>query len=181
MHRAIRSHILQSVLLGSIILAGITRAQSTPTLPNTPEALRPPKDQVLIFHLKGKGNQIYTCQNDAGTYAWKLKAPEAVLLSENGEQKGRHFGGPTWEANDGSRITGKLVASVLSPDPLSISWLLLSVVSHDGGRGIMTRVESIQRLNTKGGKAPGSGCDASHENAETSVHYEASYYFYGTP
>jgi hypothetical protein len=73
---------------------------------------------------------------------------------------------------------GKLVTSLPPPDSNSIPWLLLKVKSHEGN-GLMTRVDSIQRLNTKGGVAPSAGCDASSENHETCVPYEADYYFYG--
>jgi Protein of unknown function (DUF3455) len=43
----------------------------------------------------------------------------------------------------------------------------------------MSRVLSIQRLNTKGGKEPANGCDNSHVRREVRVPYEAEYYFYG--
>ena len=38
---------------------------------------------------------------------------------------------------------------------------------------------TIQRLNTKGGKAPVSGCDSSHAGLEVRVAYSADYFFYG--
>lgn len=131
-----------------------------------------------MLSLQGKGSQIYVCQNTGGVYAWKLKAPDAKLFGDSGELVGRHFAGPTWEANDGSRVVGKLVTSVPSPDANSIPWLLLTAVSHEG-KGLMTRVESIQRLKTKGGIAPARSCSAEVKDKEVSVPYEASYYFYG--
>jgi hypothetical protein len=42
----------------------------------------------------------------------------------------------------------------------------------------MKQVSSIQRLSTKGGKAPVTGCDASHKDEKTRAHYTATYYFY---
>jgi hypothetical protein len=53
------------------------------------------------------------------------------------------------------------------------------VINHQGD-GIFSRVSVIQRLNTSGGKAPAEGCDPFHEGAETSVPYEADYFFYET-
>ncbi len=158
-----------------LLSAGVLVAE-----PRVPKMLVPPQGQVLILHLEGKGKQIYTCQSAGGVYMWKLKAPDAKLFRQGDELAGRHFAGPSWEASDGSRITGKLVASAPSPDSNSIPWLLLTVISHDGA-GIMNRVQSIQRLETKGGIAPGTGCSASNENNETPVPYEAAYYFYGMP
>jgi hypothetical protein len=160
----------RSLLLG----LGLLQAQVS----DIPKELKPPAKQVLILYAHGKGRQIYTCQSAAGQYVWKLKAPDARLLDASGKQVGRHFAGPSWEANDGSRVIGKLTASVPSSDADSIPWLLLSAKST-GGEGTFSKVKSIQRLNTKGGKAPGTGCDASHDPAETSVSYEADYYFYG--
>jgi hypothetical protein len=150
---------------------------AAPTVPNAPAALRPPAGQVLIAHFAGKGKQIYTCQKSDTAYAWKLKAPDAQLFSENGTLAGHHFAGPTWESVDNSRVVGKLAASVPSPDPSSIPWLLLSAKAHEG-TGVMSKVQTIQRLNTKGGVAPATGCDAASENHETDILYEADYYFY---
>jgi hypothetical protein len=51
------------------------------------------------------------------------------------------------------------------------------VVSHEGN-GVLSRVTKIQRLNTKGGKAPASGCDSIHAGQEVRVPYSADYLFY---
>jgi hypothetical protein len=164
---------------GIFLLADCLWAQFAPRMPKVPKALRPPKGEALILHLHGKGKQVYVCLNASGGYAWKLKAPDADLFGESGELAGRHYAGPTWEANDGSRVDGKMVASVASDKADAIPWLLLEAASHSG-TGIMTRVQSIQRLATKGGVAPDGGCDAARDKEETAVGYEASYYFYGT-
>lgn len=175
------SRIFQCALLSaSIPFAQALSAQLAAPVPHVPKALEAPSGQVVVRSLDGKGSQIYVCQNAGGAYAWKLKGPDAKLFGENGESVGRHFAGPTWKANDGSFVTGKLVASVPSPDTNSIPWLLLTITSH-GGEGIMTRVETIERLNTKGGVAPASGCSAMNKGQEVPVPYEASYYFYGVP
>ena len=80
-------------------------------------------------------------------------------------------------ASDGSRVTGKAVANAPSPDADSIPWLLVTVVGHEGG-GVLSPVTSIQRLNTKGGKAPAAGCDAEHMAKEVRVPYTANYLFF---
>jgi hypothetical protein len=167
------------IVLAAILMAANVSAKSRPKPPAAPKALRPPKGQVLLLHLSAKGKQIYVCQSSDGAFAWKLKAPDASLFTDTGEPAGRHFAGPTWEANDGSQVTGKLLATVRPKKPDTIPWLLLEAASHSG-KGIMTNVESIQRLHTKGGAAPDSGCAAAYENEEASVAYEADYYFYGS-
>jgi hypothetical protein len=42
----------------------------------------------------------------------------------------------------------------------------------------MRNVVSIQRLQTKGGKAPATGCAASHRGEQARIPYTADYYFY---
>jgi hypothetical protein len=141
-----------------------------------PEQLRPPTGERVLLQVHAKGDQIYTCKSDGTQFAWTLKAPDAKLFDKDGRPFGKHFAGPSWEANDGSRVTGKAVANA-SPDPDSIPWLLLNTVSHDGS-GVLSPVTNIQRLNTKGGKAPASGCDASHVGQEVRVPYSADYLFF---
>jgi hypothetical protein len=142
-----------------------------------PEQLRPPADEQLLLQVHAKGDQVYVCNSAAAQFNWTLKAPDAQLLDEKGKSFGRHFAGPSWEANDGSRVVGKAVANSPSPDANSIPWLLVTVVAHDGS-GVLSHVTTIQRLNTNGGKAPISGCDASHLNQEIRVSYSADYRFY---
>lgn len=166
------------VVLAGIFLAAGVWAKTGVKPPQAPKALRPPKGEVLLLHLVGKGKQIYVCTGTNAAYGWKLKAPDASLFTEAGGQAGRHFAGPTWEAKDGSLVTGKLAASVQPKKRDDIPWLLLLAASHSGN-GIMTKVDSIQRLHTRGGVAPSNGCAAAYENEEASVAYEADYYFYG--
>src|SRR6202521_6019002 len=142
-----------------------------------PKELQPPANEQLLLQVHAKGDQIYTCKGDGAQFTWVLKAPEAQLTDKSGKPFGKHFAGPSWEANDGSRVTGKAVANAPSPDAHSIPWLLVTVVSHDGS-GVLSRATSIQRLNTKGGKAPASGCDASHLGQEVRVPSSGDYRFY---
>jgi hypothetical protein len=142
-----------------------------------PPQLQPPTNEQLLLQVHAKGDQVYTCKSDAAQFTWTLKAPDAQLFDKDGKPFGKHFAGPSWEATDGSRVTGKAVANAPSPDANSIPWLLVNILSHDG-TGILSRATTIQRLNTKDGKAPASGCDASHVGQELRVPYSADYLFY---
>jgi hypothetical protein len=142
-----------------------------------PHQLQPPADEQLFLQVHAKGDQVYTCKSDAAQFTWALKAPDARLFDADDQPFGKHFAGPSWEANDGSRVTGKAVASAPSPDDDSIPWLRVKVVSH-AGSGALSRATTIQRINTKGGKAPASGCDASHADQEARAPYSADYLFY---
>jgi hypothetical protein len=144
---------------------------------HVPKELQPPGNEQLLLQVHAKGDQIYSCKADGAQFAWTLKAPEAQLSDKTGKPFGKHFAGPTWEANDGSRITGKAVANTPSPDADSIPWLLVTAASHSG-EGLLARVTFIQRINTKGGKAPASGCDAAHAGQEERAPYSADYVFF---
>lgn len=142
-----------------------------------PKELQPPANEQLLLQVHANGDQIYSCKADGGQFAWALKAPEAQLFDKSGKPFGKHFAGPSWEANDGSSVTGKALANAPSPDADSIPWLLVAVASHSG-EGVLARVTFIQRINTKGGKAPASGCDAAHADQETRAPYSADYVFF---
>ena len=152
-------------------------ATAAATAQQVPEALRAPANEQLVMQVHAKGDQIYSCKADGPQPAWTLKAPEAQLFDKDGKTFGKHFAGPSWEASDGSRVVGKAAANVPSPEADSIPWLLVKVVSH-AGEGVLAQVTSIQRINTKGGKAPATGCDAAHAGQEARVPYSADYLFY---
>jgi hypothetical protein len=146
--------------------------------PNVPSAIQAPSGEEVVLVAHASGSQIYTCQAGAdGKFAWNLKAPEAELKDGKGKVIGTHFAGPTWKLNDGSEVKGKASAHVDSPESDSIQWLLVNAVDHSG-KGLLTNVTTIQRVNTHGGKAPATGCDESHVGAETKSSYTADYYFY---
>ena len=142
-----------------------------------PQQLQPPANEQPLLEVHAKGDQIYACKGDAAQFTWTLKAPDAQLFDKSGKSFGKHFAGPSWEANDSSRVTGKAVANAPSPDADSIPWLLVTILTHEG-TGVFSRATTIQRLNTKGGKAPATGCDAAHAGQEVRVPYSADYLFY---
>jgi hypothetical protein len=51
------------------------------------------------------------------------------------------------------------------------------VTAHKG-QGLLSNVDFINRIDTHGGLAPESGCDANHPGAEKRVPYSADYVFY---
>ena len=151
-------------------------AQGTPPS-DVPENLKVPEGHELVLQAHATGSQIYVCQ--AGPdLAWTLKGPEANLLDSKGATIGTHFIGPNWKHKDGSQVTGKAAASHDAPEPDSVAWLLLTATNHSG-EGIFSRVAFIQRLHTKGGRAPSpQTCNESKRGTEIKVPYSADYYFY---
>jgi Protein of unknown function (DUF3455) len=165
----------RAILFGAVVFAAVAvglHGAEGQTQPPAPDTLRPPAGEHLRTHAHASGQQIYTCDGSK----WILSGPDAKLFDEAGQQVGSHFAGPTWQWSDGSRVTAKPVASA-TPDPESIPWLLLTATDHTGD-GVMKNVSSIQRLQTKGGKAPANGCEESHKGAQARVSYTADYYFY---
>ena len=130
-----------------------------------------------VIQLLGKGVQIYRCAGAAGSYDWRLKAPEATLFDTSGTAVGHHFAGPTWQASDGSNVVGSVLASSPSPQAGSVDWLILGVKSHSGA-GRFADVAYVVRSQTEGGAAPASGCDAAHAGDEKRVSYQATYLFF---
>ena len=57
----------------------------------------------------------------------------------------------------------------------AIPWLLLGT-SSNAGEGSFSKVTYIQRVNTTGGNAPATPCNAIGEKAR--VHYTADYRFF---
>jgi uncharacterized protein DUF3455 len=143
-----------------------------------PQALAPAPNQFLRQVLMGDGVQIYQCKPGASGYAWSFVAPEADLLDPGDQVVGTHYAGPTWQAIDGSSVRAVRRAGV-TVDTASIPWLLLDVVSHEG-QGRFADFTSIQRLDTAGGLAPTSGCDATSVGTMVRVPYLADYFFYVT-
>lgn len=171
------SHCMRGVASAVLLAAAGAVLSFSISAQQVPQQIQPSAKEQLYLQVHAKGDQVYSCKSEGAQFTWTLKAPDAKLFDNDGKSFGKHFAGPSWEANDGSRVTGKAIANAPSPDADSVPWLLVNVVSHEGS-GVLSRATTIQRLNTKGGKAPASGCDASHIDKEVRVPYSADYLFY---
>jgi len=165
--------------------AALGACASSPTMMKVdnaalPEAVRVPAGQKLMMATTGVGEITYECREKkdlAGQHEWAFVGPVATLYGGDRKTVGKYYAGPTWEAADGSKVTGKQVAVA----PASPGNLPLQLVKADPamGAGAMTGVSYIQRLNTKGGVAPAMACDAAGKGKRQVVAYEADYVFYG--
>ena len=163
------------------ILAGCA-ASNVGTNPLVPENLKVPAGQTLSLVSPATGVQIYECgaiKADPARFEWVFKAPEADLFDLSGKKIGKHYAGPTWESNDGSKVVGEVKARDDGPAATAIPWLLLAAKSTSGN-GVFSRIQGIQRLYTVGGKAPVGGCSKPQLGKEARVPYKATYYFYLT-
>jgi hypothetical protein len=174
-----RQHKLAAAVDAALValLAGCATAGMHPSVP---ESIKAPATQALSLEAQATGVQIYTCgpsKSDPAKFEWVFKAPEAELFDNSGKKIGKHYAGPTWESNDGSKVAGDVAARDAGPDAGAIPWLLLSAKSNSGS-GVFGRVLSIQRVNTVGGKAPVDGCSQAQSGKEARVPYKATYYFF---
>lgn len=148
-----------------------------------PDALQPTAGERLWLVTPATGVQIYECAaaTDApGQYRWVFKAPEAELLDRAGRKIGKHYAGPTWELDDGSKITGTVQARADAPDAAAIPWLRLAARSAPGN-GALHGTTSILRLDTVGGTAPAAGCGATEVGKQARIAYQATYQYYRQP
>lgn len=130
--------------------------------------------------LAARGVQIYECRAAVEPHSpasWTLVAPEAELFDSEGKRVGRHFAGPHWEADDGSRILGSVKARADAPQRDAIAWLLLSATSV-GPPGRFSRVTQVQRIRTVGGVAPATACTPGAAASLLRVPYSADYVFF---
>jgi Protein of unknown function (DUF3455) len=139
-----------------------------------PAELAPPQERPLVGKYAAKGVQIYVCRVKGVANEWEFKAPEAELTDAQGRPFAKHYAGPAWEASDGSKIVGKLLATEPAPEASAIPWLLLSTESS--GSGVLAGVHFAQRVNTSGGVGPTGACPTA--GTERRVGYTADYIFY---
>lgn len=146
---------------------------------DVPEPVRVPAGHKMTMKALGVGEITYECRakaNDAAAFEWAFAGPVAKLLDASNQEIGKYYAGPTWEATDGSKVTGKQVG-VAPAAPGNIPMQLVKT-EPAMGQGAMAGVTYIQRVNTKGGVAPGDGCAAATAGAKKQVPYQAEYVFY---
>ena len=144
-----------------------------------PEPVRVPAGNSIKLETIGKGEITYECRekkDTAGTFEWAFVVPVATLWDMQQKSVGKYYGGPTWEAADGSKITGKQVA--VAPSSAGNIPMQLVKANPAMGNGAMTGVSYIQRIETKGGVAPAATCNAAVAGTKQQVAYEAKYVFY---
>jgi Protein of unknown function (DUF3455) len=158
------------------LLLGQAALSQTPTLEQLPDALKP-EGMSVYLEVPATGVQIYTCgKNAAGAWAWNFKGPEAELFDTQKRKIGKHYGGPTWELNDGSKVVAGVKANAPAPGGNAIPWLLLGIKSSEGA-GEFSHAKAILRVSTTDGTAPTQGCDEANANKEARVDYTAVYLF----
>ncbi len=176
---------LRRLLAAGVLATGLASgAMASPAdarveAPDVPGDIAVPEGNTLFLVAHASGVQIYSCSATNGTPAWVV-APRANLYGANDKLMGTHFGGPTWEARDGSWVVAKRDTGV-TVDSSAIPWLRLSRVSSsagsDGDR--LAKTTFIQRTETTGGLQPAAAeCNLSTLGTVVEVPYTADYLFW---
>ncbi len=145
-----------------------------------PENLPNGNSRVAAYYAVGV--QKYKARVKAGSdpvaYEWVFVAPQAELYDINNAKVGTHGAGPFWTVSTLDSIFGQQFSparTAPSEDPGSIDWLLLMPKIGTTPTGIFADVDYIQRIATKGGKAPLTLPTNINETVE--VKYKAVYRF----
>ena len=164
-------------------VAALSLAQAVhagPAAPEVPGTIAVEEGHKPFLIANAVGVQIYACSTAGATYRWSLVAPRADLFEQNGKFLGTHFGGPSWQAKDGSLVKAALERRV-TVDPTAIDWFLLRVTDAaagaDGAR--LAGTTFIQRVQTTGGLAPApESCNAETFGDVEEIPYTAVYAFW---
>ncbi|GAB7525035.1 DUF3455 domain-containing protein [Paraburkholderia sp. 2C] len=165
-----------AVVAAACLAAGSAPAQSAVSMSSslTPLNAKP------FTSTTATGVQVYMCEYDGSHHlTWLFKNPQATLYDPVGRAVFQHDAGPSWQAQDGSRIVGHPIAQMASASAGSIPQLLLETKSDDKSgdkSGELSDVRYVQRLNTVGGSAPAQMCTAEHQVAYSP--YFANYVFW---
>jgi hypothetical protein len=155
-------------------------AGARPDAPDVPDLIRVEAGHKPYLLAHAVGVQIYTCSATPDGPKWRLVAPRADLYGDSGKLIATHFGGPTWQATDGSWVKAQRVDGV-TVDPDAIQWLLLKATTKaagpDGDR--LAQTTYIQRIATTGGLEPvAADCNASTVGTQVEIPYTADYRFW---
>jgi len=167
-----------ALALAALPLAQVADAKTE--APDVPTDVRVDPGYKVFLSGHAVGVQIYRCNAASGGFAWGLVAPRADLYDDHGKLIVTHYGGPTWEARDGSTVVAARDGQV-TVDATAIPWLRLKATSTsagpDGDR--LERTTYIQRINTTGGLQPAAAeCTTDTLSTEREIPYTADYRFW---
>ena len=144
-----------------------------------PPRLRAGANEQLAFTLSGNGVNVYQCKStvtNADVYAWYFVAPDATLYDGSHEVARMSSPNQIEALSDLSSVSGVLRAAQ-SAGPSDLPWMQAAAFSN-GDSGLFAGVTSFQRVNTRGGTAPSTGCNADNVGEEARIAFNADFHFY---
>ena len=141
-----------------------------------------PNGNSRVFTFFADGVQKYKAEEIPGSdpvaYQWVFVAPQADLYDATNKKVGTHSQGPDWQLSAADSVFGQAFSpprTAPGSDPGSIDWLLLMPKTGKAPTGVFANVDYVQRVDTKGGKAPSTPPGSATETAN--AHYTAIYRF----
>jgi len=141
-----------------------------------------PNGNTRVITFYAKGFQLYKAKkvegSDPAIFEWSFVAPKADLYDHSNKKVGNHGAGPFWTISPADSIFGQAFTpakTAPADDAGSIDWLLLMTKDGKTPTGVFADVDYIQRIATKGGKAPAQA--PANANSTAEVPYEAIYRF----
>ena len=144
-----------------------------------PPRLRAGPNEQLAFHLTGNGVNVYQCKStvaNPNVYAWYFVAPDATLYDGSHEVARMASPNQMEALSDTTSVSG-FVRAAQSAGPNDLPWMRASALAN-GDAGLFAGVTSYQRVNTRGGAAPATGCNADNVGEEARIAFDADFYFY---
>jgi hypothetical protein len=166
----------------------------TVTPPSVPAKLEVPtgNEAFRVGHAFGTQNYVCLPVDSIGRVGWTLFTPEATLLGEEDEQLTTHFFSPnpveggvvraTWEDSVDTSFVWAQALESATVDANAITWVLLQTAGTEvgpTGGDTLAKTTFVQRVNTRGGLAPATGCSVPTDiGSKRFVPYKADYFFY---
>jgi hypothetical protein len=143
--------------------------------------LNAPKGNTRVLTVYAEGFQKYKAVSKGGdpdVFEWVFVAPLADLFDIHNNKVGTHSIGPSWQLSPSDSIFAQQFTpakTAPSPDGSGVDWLLLMPKAGKTPTGVFADVAYIQRIATKGGKAPTT--PPANISSTVNVPYTAIYRF----
>jgi hypothetical protein len=162
--------------VGALCMAGC--ASSPPPATIIPADVPVIAGEQFAFAWAATGTQSFECvakKAKPDEFEWDYVAPAAQLRDAQARPTGTYGTGPTWTAQDGSALIGKIRERRTTESGPPV--LIFDVKAKEAA-GVLAAVSSVARMHMQGGAAPSAGCKQSELGQRASAPYTASYYFY---
>jgi hypothetical protein len=160
----------------STALSGCALLSPSPMLP---PAVEVPNGHSVFMNANAEGATIRVCRAQGNAFAWSTPEIDSTLRDARGPVVGRFYGMPmTWEATDGSMVTGQVIATA-SAEGNDAAFQLIRA-NPATGQGAMRNISYIQRtaVAALGSNVASGDCTAARVGKTLRAPYRASFRFF---
>jgi len=170
---------MAKALVATVVALAALPAAAAIAPPDVSPGLRASAAEEPALALAEAGVNIFECRPRAGVpggYGWTFIAPDATLYDGN-RSVARRTSPTLWESTGDRTSVSGFARSAQNAGGDNLPWALYRALPV-GDSGLFAGVSSIQRVNTRGGVAPLTGCTEATAGSEQRVAFTADYYFY---